>query len=107
MTSVTSAKNPLLREIRKAVQRGARTADGCAVAEGFHLLDEALRSRCEVATVLIANSASATVERHLSARERMRVITLDDALFATLSSTEASQGVIALVRPPAWTAQRS
>jgi TrmH family RNA methyltransferase len=34
---------------------------------------------------------------------KMRVVTVRDADFASLASTETPQGVISLVRPPAWT----
>jgi TrmH family RNA methyltransferase len=34
---------------------------------------------------------------------KMRVATVRDADFAALASTETTQGVIALVKPPAWT----
>ena len=42
--NITSAANPLLKEIRRAIARGSLTNDGLCVAESFHLLEEALRS---------------------------------------------------------------
>lgn len=99
---LTSARNPLLLDVRKAVQRGSLTADGFAVAESFHLLEEAIRANCEIKAVLAARSVQSTVER-LVRGLRKRVIAVDDPLFRTISSTEASQGVIALVRLPEWT----
>ncbi len=50
--AITSAANPLVREARRAVARGGLTGDGLCVAEGFHLLEEALRSEREVPVVL-------------------------------------------------------
>jgi TrmH family RNA methyltransferase len=99
---LTSSKNPLLKEIRRAIVRGTLTEDGCAVAESFHLLEEALRSDCPVRSVLAAESVRTAVESHVRRLAGVRVLVLDDGLFARLSSTETSQGVIALVRPPAW-----
>lgn len=101
--AVTSTKNPLLREVRKAIVRGTLTEDGLAVAESFHLLEEALRSDCQVKTVLVAESVRPAVAGHVKGLASVRVMTVSDELFAKLSSTETSQGVIALVRPPAWT----
>jgi TrmH family RNA methyltransferase len=43
------------------------------------------------------------VERHVGGLKKIRVVVLADDLFRSISTTEASQGVIALVRPPAWT----
>jgi TrmH family RNA methyltransferase len=102
MQVLTSPRNPLVKEVRKAILRGSLTDDGLCVAEGFHLLDEALRSDCEISAVFTAESVREAVERHFKGRQ-IRVIALPGELFHSISSTEASQGVIALVRPPAWT----
>ena len=96
--TITSAANPLVKDVRRAIARGGLTRDGLCVAESFHLLEEALRSRCNVAAVLAAESTETRVRnlRHTD------VIVLPDALFLSISSTETSQGVIALVEPPRW-----
>jgi TrmH family RNA methyltransferase len=92
--TVTSAANPLVRDVRRAIARGSLTAEGLCIAEGFHLLEEALRSNREVALVL----ASESVRAGFTAR----VVVVPDSLFQTIASTETTQGVIALVRPPEW-----
>src|SRR3954469_23465443 len=45
--TITSAANPLLKDVRRAIARGGLTSEGFCVAETPHLLDEALRSNCE------------------------------------------------------------
>src|ERR1700676_961543 len=102
MQLLTSPRNPLLKEVKRAVARGSLTDQGLCIAEGFHLLDEALRSDCEVAIVFAAESARPAVEMRAKRWKRARVVELPDELFQTLAATEASQGVLALVRPPAW-----
>jgi len=97
-----SPANPLVKEIRRAVARGSLTRDGFAVAESFHLLDEALASGCEIAAVIATESARAAVAGRAAGLPRARLLVFADALFRSVSATEASQGVIALVRPPAW-----
>ena len=52
-----SDKNPLVKQIRRAVSRGTLTEDGYAVAEGAHLLEEALAAKCEIGAVIVAESA--------------------------------------------------
>ncbi len=102
-TSVlTSPRNPLLKEIRKAVVRGTLTEQGLAVAESFHLLEEALRSDRTVECVLATASLRSTVESHVRGLPRLKVLIVADELFAQVASTEATQGVIALVRPTSW-----
>ena len=100
---ISSAANPLLKDVRRALERGSLTSEGYTVAETFHLLEEALGSRCEVHTVLAAESAEAAVEARVRRRRDVRVAVVTDRVFEGLVSTESSQGVIALVRPPAWT----
>jgi TrmH family RNA methyltransferase len=99
---ISSAANPLLKDVRRAVVRGTLTAGGYCVAESFHLLEEALRSDCDVHAVLAGESVRATVENHVRRLSRVRMLVLPDALFQKLGATETSQGVIALVRPPFW-----
>ncbi|MEO8052682.1 MAG: RNA methyltransferase substrate-binding domain-containing protein, partial [Acidobacteriota bacterium] len=86
-----SDKNPLVKQIRRAVSRGCLTEDGYAVAEGVHLLEEALAAKCEVGAVIVAESAHT---HYPDAR------IVSDKTFRELASTETPQGVIALVRPP-------
>lgn len=100
--TLASAANPLLKDVRRAVARGALTAAGYAVAETFHLLEEALRSPCEVKTVLAAESARAAVLAFESRLAGVKVVLMPDALFAGIAATETSQGVLALVQPRAW-----
>jgi RNA methyltransferase, TrmH family len=106
MQTLTSARNPILKEVRKAILRGTLTEDGFAVAESFHLLEEALRSDCEIGTVFAAESVKSAVERHVGGLKKIRVVVLPDELFGSISATQASQGVIALVKPPAWTLEQ-
>jgi TrmH family RNA methyltransferase len=92
-----SDKNPLVKQIRRAVSKGTLTDDGYAVAEGAHLLEEALAAKCEVGAVIVAESA------HLHYPDA-RVVS--DKTFRELASTETPQGVIALVRPGAATLEQ-
>src|ERR1700728_1411240 len=102
MTTLVSARNPLLKDVRKAIARGTVTDDGLAVAESFHLLEEALRSDCEIPAVFAAESVRAAVESHVRGLKKTRIHVLPDDIFRGLSTTESSQGVMALVRPPQW-----
>jgi len=106
MPTLTSARNPLLKEVRRAVLRGTTTDEGYAIAETFHLLEEALRSDCEIPTVFAAESVRTAVESHVRGLQNTRVMVLADELFRSISSTESSQGVMALVRPPKWSVEQ-
>src|SRR5580704_15298544 len=93
--TITSAANPLLKDVRRAIVRGSLTQQGWCVAETFHLLEEALRSDCEVKMVLAAESARVAAEQHLPRLNGIKVAVLPDALFQGISCTETSQGVMA------------
>jgi RNA methyltransferase, TrmH family len=101
MEVLLSDKNPLLKQVRRAVQKGSLTEGGLAVAEGFHLLEEAIKSNAEIGAVIVAQSVKTAIQSHVDGL-KVRVSTVRDADFAALASTEAPQGVISLVRPPGW-----
>jgi len=106
MGTILSEKNPLVKSVRRAIARGSLTDDGLAVAESFHLLEEALRSDCEIRTILVAENVTTAVTAHVRGLKRTRILTLAEAAFRELASTESPQGVIALVRPPSWTIEQ-
>jgi len=105
LEQITSTHNPILKEVRRAVARGGLTNDGLCVAEGFHLLEEALRSGLEMPAILATEAAisgAAALVSNSQNAEKTRFLTTSEALFRDFSSTENSQGLITLVRPPVW-----
>src|SRR5262249_18698169 len=104
--TISSAANPLIKDVRRAIARGGLTEEGLCLAETFPLLEAALRSHCEVKTVLSAESAQAAVEEYLGRLNGVRLTVLPDALFQTIAATQTTQGVLALVQPPAWTPEQ-
>ncbi len=99
---ISSAQNAFLKDVRRAVQRGELTEAGYAVAESFHLLEEALRSDANIGAVLVAKSLRNAVDRHIRGLKHVKLMVLSDAAFAAVSTTEATQGVITLVKPREW-----
>ena len=99
---ISSAANSRLKQIRRALRRGALTEDGFVVVESFHLLQEALRSGLDVGAIWASQSARNAVERHVRGLQGVRLTVVSDALLEKTAATPSSQGVIALVRPPAW-----
>jgi RNA methyltransferase, TrmH family len=99
---LTSAKNPLLKDVRRAIARGGLTSEGCCIAETFHLVEEALRSDCAIQAIIASDAVRATVERRVGGLRNLEVIRVPDAVYAQISATESGQGVMALVKPPVW-----
>lgn len=101
--SITSPRNPLLKSIRRALAKGTLTDEGWAVAESFHLLEEALGSDTPVRAIITTEPIQSAVAARVNGLQNLRIHTVSEALFREHSSTESPQGVIALVQPPAWT----
>jgi TrmH family RNA methyltransferase len=103
LESITSAANPLIKDVRRAIARGGLTDQGWCVAETFHLLSEALRSSlCDIKAILVSETARPTVETQLGDRPNLKLTVLPDPLFQSISGTHTAQGVMTLVRPPEW-----
>ncbi len=93
--------NPKLIELRKAVRHAELTSDGLLPIEGRNLLDEAERSGIEVSDVFVRHGVNLT-----SIPKGATIYALDEATFKTIQGTESSQGVVALVRLPAFSLDR-
>lgn len=95
---LTSARNPHLQAIRRAVASGRPTGDGHIVIEGPHLLREAARSSWHVEQVLVTPNGR---DRHseLLSQIDAETIEIPARAFEALAGTETSQEIMALVTP--------
>jgi TrmH family RNA methyltransferase len=93
---ITSAGNPRLKEIRKALQSGSLTADGLCAIEGWRLIEEAIRSGLHIEAIFASETGGSEFEIH----------EVPDRVLATVATTETSPRAIALVRPPEFTPER-
>lgn len=98
---LTSTKNPLLQSIRRAAAAGRPTENGLIVAEGPHLLEEALRGKWRIEQVFATPGAR---ERHpgLLSRIDAEVVEVSARAFGSMAVTEATQELLATLRPRAW-----
>lgn len=98
---VRSRSNALVRRLRD-LKRRTDAAGGLMLIEGPKLLDEALRSGLELLEVALGERAAPSAPlRAALGRRGLTPRVLDDALLASLSEAETSQGVLALARRPA------
>jgi TrmH family RNA methyltransferase len=102
---LTSPHNPQLQKVRRAVETGRPLEDGVIAAEGPHLLAEALASAWQVEQVFYSPAAWARHQELIAQAERRRVEITEVAErpFKSISDTEQNQGLLALLRPPAFT----
>jgi RNA methyltransferase, TrmH family len=95
---ITSPKNPLLQAVRRAVSRGAPDDEGWVVAEGPHLLDEALHGTWPIHRIVATQSACQKWAAPIG-QSKAPISVVDDHAFAAAASTETAQGILLLLFP--------
>jgi RNA methyltransferase, TrmH family len=95
---VEGRHNPLLKELRKAFARSEPGQDGACAIEGWHIIDEAIRSGLKLQAVFISDSSEARAQKLLpQLGAHVEKLLLPDSLFASAVPSETPQGVAALV----------
>jgi len=96
---VEGRHNALVKELRAAFARAELTEAGDCALEGLRIVEEAIRSGLRFHAVFFRESASNLVERLLpQIGANVETVLLPDKLFSSIVSSEAPQGVAALVR---------
>lgn len=96
---VQSRQNSRVKELRSAHKKGSKNESGLIAIEGFHLLEEALRSNLRVATIFLRSGDHFLLEQ-LPLSSETEILELPADIFASAVSTESPQGIAALVEPP-------
>lgn len=90
MERITSSQNPLLRHIRKLQSsRAYREEQREFVADGFKLLDEAIKWYPKIKTVIVSETQTLP-----AVPEGARCVQIPDSLMQSLSDMKTPQGVI-------------
>jgi RNA methyltransferase, TrmH family len=92
---IQSDQNSQVKRWRKLLTRKERNMTGNFIAEGFHLVEEALKQK-DVVLELVINEGVELPPRFDYGTTPLTVVTAD--IFKTLSETEAPQGVLAICR---------
>lgn len=106
---ITSRDNKWLKSFRAALQgTGPKEGDPIGI-EGRKLVEDALASGLQARALLVSESGERELARILDAAgksetgiPRSRIFRATDKLFASVSGTEAPQGVAALFNQPVW-----
>jgi RNA methyltransferase, TrmH family len=102
---VAGRHNQRLKELRLAFRRAALTAQGECAIEGVKLIEEALRSGQYLESVFFSESARPLAEKLLpQINARTETLVLPNALFNSIVSSDAPQGVAALLKLPVFSA---
>ena len=95
---VASRQNTLVKELRRAFTQD-ESGEGSIAVEGVRLIEEAIRSGLRFQAVFFSDSGRAHAARLLSQiSSHVEALLLPDDVFLSAVSTEAPQGVAALVK---------
>jgi TrmH family RNA methyltransferase len=99
---ISSASNPLVKQIRALRQKKGRAETGLFLVEGIHHVGEAAEAGWEIETLvhapdLLTSDFGLRLVADLSHRG-VRVAALTGSLFASVADKENPQGLLALVR---------
>ncbi len=100
---MSNSENKILREYRRLGGGKYRKKSGKIVLEGYHLLNEALKTGIEIETVLFtAEFLQKEKHRELLKRagEGVRLLEIAPRAFRVVAQTENPQGVGAIARQP-------
>lgn len=106
---ITSKDNKWLKMFRSALRGTGPAKDDPIGVEGPKLIEDAVRSGLGAEALLVSASAEGDLEQILRAATqtehgipRSRILRTTDKLFASVTGTEAPQGVAALFKQPVW-----
>jgi TrmH family RNA methyltransferase len=103
---VEGRHNSLVKELRQAFSRGELTSAGECAVEGFHIVEEAVRSGIKIRTVFFSESAESRAHKLLpQIPSQVETLLLPDKLFASAVPSQSPQGVAALVLVKAMSAE--
>lgn len=93
MNMITSTQNNQVKNWRKLQQRKYREKTGSFLVEGFHLVEEAVNSDWDIATLIVVDGVdipdwAADLDYEL----------VDDYVFGEIAQTETFQGIAAVVK---------
>jgi RNA methyltransferase, TrmH family len=98
---ITSRHNPVLQEVRRAVSAGRLMPGGLVVAEGPHLLEEALRGSWTIERIVATASARQKYDPLLYSADS-EVVEVSETAFKSIAATEHNQGVLTILKPRDW-----
>lgn len=97
MNFISSLQNPKIKAINKLKTKKARNETGFGVIEGERIILDALKQNIHPKTVVVAEECKEKFKKVLALAKDCEVLVLPTTLFNTVSTTENSQGILAVV----------
>jgi TrmH family RNA methyltransferase len=103
IATITGRHHPLVKMVRGMARSGELRANGQVLLETPNLIEDALASSAAIPTVLVSSSANPAARKLLQTfRGQTEIFELPSNLFASLTTTENSPGILALAEAPVW-----
>lgn len=99
MKTITSTDNQVYKSIKDLTTARGRREQGLFLAEGPHLVEEALKAGAVIHSVAVSEDAQERLSPLLQSAqsEGIELLSLSPRLFRQLSDTETPQGILAVV----------
>lgn len=94
---ITSRQNDQVKQWIKLKKKKERQKTQTFLIEGFHLIEEALKSDQEIVELVVSESVAASLSADLSA---LPYTVVADSLADEIADTETTQGIFAVVKMP-------
>ena len=104
---ITSPQNKVIKEVKALSKKRDRTKKGLFVAEGLRFVQSAIEVKAGIDLILYSESIFRTDEgssfvKKLEASGSYKILQVEEKLMADLSDTHSPQGILAVVKLPAF-----
>ncbi|WP_406944562.1 TrmH family RNA methyltransferase [Halobacillus sp. SY10] len=89
---LTSLQNTKVKEWKKLHKRKYRNQTGTFIVEGFHLVEEVMKSDWEIVEMIVREGTDFSIP------EDIPTVMVNDSVFLTIAETETPQGIAAIVK---------
>ena len=97
MIVIESKDNTLFKYTKKLKERKHRTKENKYIIEGFRLVQEAFKAKCNIEYIIVNEGGKGKLEEYLSQyMDSIKIYEMRNELFSQLTSTENTQGIIAV-----------
>ena len=95
MIVIESKDNTLFKYTKKLKERKHRTKENKYIIEGFRLVQEAFKAKCNIEYIIVNEGGKGKLEEYLSQyMDNIKIYEMRNELFSQLTSTENTQGII-------------
>ena len=97
MIVIESKDNTLFKYTKKLKERKYRTKENKYIIEGFRLVQEAFKAKCNIDYIIVNKYGKDKLNDYLyEYMDSIKIYEMKNELFSQLSSTENTQGIVAV-----------